>query len=129
MTLAPHHPLGGVKPARAAAFGGLYALTVDDAGGGNEVTPIGLANPHDKIGIETMPRSIVAPAIEVTLHRRAWREVLRQRAPLAASRQNVEDRIQYSPQINRPRTPQTPPLGQEWDDQSPFFIHHIACVT
>jgi hypothetical protein len=32
MTLAPFHPLGGIKAARAATFRGFHALAVDDAG-------------------------------------------------------------------------------------------------
>src|SRR5215210_1989413 len=47
VALAAFHLLGHVKPTRAAAFRGLHALTVDDAGRGSCLAPDRLASPPD----------------------------------------------------------------------------------
>ena len=57
-------------------------------------------------GVEPAPRAVVAPAVEVALHRRTRREVRGQGAPLAAGRQNIKDRIDDQAQIAGPRPAQ-----------------------
>ena len=52
---AAFHLLGHVKPTWAAAFRGLHALTVDDAGGRSGVAPDRFASQPHQIAIDPMP--------------------------------------------------------------------------
>src|ERR1043165_1302163 len=92
VTLAPLDTLGGVKPAWATAFCRLHALAVDDPGGRRRVASDHLANQFDQRVVDPVPRAIIAPAIEESLHSRARRELLWQGSPLTACRQTVQNR-------------------------------------
>src|SRR5439155_6193996 len=95
VTLAALHPLGRIKPAWTATFRGFHALAIDHAGRRNDVAPCYPANLLDKSKIDPTPNALVAPAVEIILNGRARRKVFRQRAPLAASRENVEDGVHH----------------------------------
>ena len=64
-----------------------------------------LTGSSHQLGIDPIPGSVIAPTTEVSLHRRARWEVPRQGAPLAAGRQNIEDRIDDLTPIPEPRSP------------------------
>lgn len=111
MALAPLDPFGSVKPARAAAFRGLGALAIDDAGRRNGIASCRLAGAPHQHAIDPPPEALIAPKIEVVLNGRTRRKVLRQCPPLAAGRQNIEDRVHHRAQRHLARTPQTAALG------------------
>ncbi len=129
VALAPLDPLGGIKPARATTFRGFGALAVDDAGRGNGVAACRLPGTPHQGEIDPMPDAPVAPVVEVILNGRARRKVLRQRPPLAAGRQDVEDRVHHLAQIDFARTPDPARCRQKKADQKPFRIGRIACIT
>src|SRR3954447_21573190 len=128
VTLAAFHLLGHVKPPRAAAFRGLHTLAVNDAGRRRCPASDGLASQPNEIAIDPMPGSVVTPAIEVTLNRRARWKILGHRPPLAAGRQNVKNRVYNEPQINLPRPPQIAWLRHERCHNFPLVIGHVACI-
>src|SRR5208282_2003362 len=80
-------------------------------------------------GIDPMPSAVVAPAVEIALHRRAWREVLGQGAPLAAGGENVEDRLDDRSQIALARAPKPASRRQQRRDLGPFLIRRSACIA
>src|SRR6266849_9390406 len=129
VTLAALHPLGGIKPAWTATFRGFHALAIDHAGRRNDVAPCYPANLLDQSKIDPTPNALVAPAVEIILNGRARRKVFRQRAPLAACRENVEDRVHHRAQIHRSRTSHSPWRRQQWSEQAPFGIRRVACIT
>ena len=129
VALAPLDPLGGIKPTRAAAFRGLDALAVDDAGRGNGVASQRQTGAPHQREIDPPPDALIAPEIEVVLNGRARRKVLRQRAPLAAGRQDIEDRVHHHAQIDFARTPEPARRGQKKAEQQPFRIRRVACIT
>src|SRR3546814_4375387 len=78
MALAPLDPLGSVEAAWAAAFRRRRALAVDDAGRGGGVAPQCVTGLACQLGSDHLPSAVIAPSIEISLHGRAWRKVLRQ---------------------------------------------------
>src|SRR5438876_3111592 len=101
MALAALHLLGHVKSTWAAAFRGLYALAVDDAGRRRRLAPDGLTRAPDETAIDAMPSPVVPPTVEVALHGRARRKFSPERPPLTAGSKNVKNGIHYGSQIRR----------------------------
>ena len=129
MALATSDSFGAIKAARTATFRGLGALTVDDASRGNTVTSHRRPSAPDEREIDPSPQALVAPKIEVVLHGGAWRKVLRQCAPLAAGRQNVENGVQHRPKLNFPRPSDATRRRQEKREQKPFRLRRVACIN
>src|SRR5215469_17595574 len=96
--LAALHLLASVIAARPARLGCLHRLAVDDAGGWACLTAFALARQHDERVVNGLPQATIAPGIEVALHRRVRRKILRQHPPLAASLRDVEQRIHHGTQ-------------------------------
>ena len=87
VTLATLDLFARVVAANTAAFRGLDALTIDDAGRRAGLPASGLARGGDKMMVDRHPQPAVAPRIEGPLHRRWRRKVIGsndQGQPLAA---------------------------------------------
>src|SRR5450759_18817 len=69
--------LGGIEPARTSSLGGFTRLAVDHSCGGTCLSAVGLAHHHDKMVVDLLPGAVVAPPVEVPLHRRVGRKLLR----------------------------------------------------
>jgi len=93
VTLAALDLLACVIARNPAAFRGFHTLTVDDAGAGRSLAALQFASGGDKDMVDALPQPDIAPGVEITPHRRGWREVLRQRPPLAAAAGDVEDGV------------------------------------
>jgi hypothetical protein len=128
VALAPLDALAGIDAARTATFGGRHALAVDEAGRGSGVAPHSLTGGRDEVGTDPPPGSVIAPAVEVALHGRAGRKVPRQGAPLAAGRQDIEDRIDNRPQLPLARPTKSPTGRQQRLNLRPFSIRGSACI-
>jgi hypothetical protein len=87
---AAHDLLAGIKATRTATFCGFDRLAINDAGGRTGLQPSFLVRRHHQGMVDQFPASIQNPGIEVALHRRVWRKVLWQLAPLASRRSDVE---------------------------------------
>src|SRR3569833_2103403 len=93
MALAPMEALASIESAWSAGLGRRGGLAIDDGSsrfGLSSQLPARFAN--QSLG-DLLPPARVAPSVEIALHRRVWRELLRQGAPLAAARQDIEDRL------------------------------------
>src|ERR1700678_2796997 len=104
--LATHDLLAGVESARTAAFTGFRGLAVDHAGCRAGLAAILLSRRHDQGVIDRLPTSLVAPGVEIPLHRRIGREILWQLSPLAAGRGDIQDRVQDIAKLDLPRSSQ-----------------------
>src|SRR5712691_5190626 len=129
MALASFDPFAGVNPARAAAFARRHALAVDNPGAGCERSALLLAGPGHQPGIDPVPGAVVAPAIEIALHRRIRRKVLRQGAPLTAGPQQIEDGVDDRAQVALARPPQSARRRQQWRDLRPLRSSRVACIA
>src|SRR6266851_3825589 len=128
VALAALDLLAGVIPSRAAGFGGLDRLAVDDPGGGTRFAAHRFTRQHQQDMVDLPPQAVVAPGIEVVLHRGKGREILGQHAPLAAALGDVEDGVHHRSQ--RRRAPPPAPLVRRWHqcrDHRPFAIGGVAC--
>src|SRR5204863_4048897 len=121
-------PLAGIDPARAAAFGGRDALAVDNPCRGGWGAPETLAGARHQQGIDPPPGAVVAPPVEIALHCRARREVPRQKAPLTAGRQEIENSVQDRAQVALARPPEPTRRRQQRRDLRPFPSPRIACI-
>jgi len=129
MALAALDALASIDATRAATFRGRSTLAVDDGCRGSNVAPKRSAGACHQPSIDPMPGAVVAPAVEITLHCRARREVPGQRAPLAAGGQNIEDGVDDRAPIPGAWTPQPPRRWQQGLEHRPLAVRHVACVA
>ena len=105
------------------------ALAVDDRCRRTGLASRLLTAQHVQRVVDTIERSVRVPAPQIVVHRAPWRQVLRQRRPLAASAQDVHDPVDHRALIDGP--PVAAALGG-WDqrgDDRPFFVGQIARVA
>lgn len=79
--------------------------------------------------MDTIERPIVVPAAQVIVHRASWRQVFRQRRPLAPGGENIHHPVDDSPHINGALVASW--LGA-WDqpaDDGPLFVRQVARIT
>src|SRR5215472_10628532 len=93
MALAAFDFLGRIIAAWSAAFGGLDRLAVDDTSRGTGFAVSGLARLEQQFKIDPLEQTLVAPIVEIALHRGERRKVLWQQAPLAAGPCDIQDRV------------------------------------
>src|SRR5436309_2777513 len=129
MALAALHLLGHVKSTWAAAFRGLYALAVDDAGRRRRLAPDGLTRAPDETAIDAMPSPVVPPTVEVALHGRARRKFSPERPPLTAGSKNVKNGIHYGSQIRRSWASYSSRRRHQRLQQRPFRVCRVACTA
>src|SRR5262249_11800673 len=74
-------------------------------------------------------RAVPAPQIEIIVQGRAWRQVFRNRAPLAARAQDVHQTVSNLAQVHRALI--TTRLGRReaWLDQRPLRIGPVAWIA
>src|SRR5262249_3181098 len=128
LALAAFDLLAGIIAARTAALGGLDRLAVDDPRrrAGFAAGRFAGLQQQRKIGLFQNPA--VTPRIKVVLHRRERRKLPRQLTPLAARPGDVEERVNYRPQLDFPRSPQRSLPRQLRLDHRPLPVGHVACV-
>src|SRR6266508_1181518 len=127
MALAALHLLGHVKSTWAAAFRGLYALAVDDAGRRRRLAPDGLTRAPDETAIDAMPSPVVPLTVEVALHGRARRKFSPELPPLTAGSKNVKNGIHYGSQIRRSWASYASRRRHQRLQQRPFRVCRVAC--
>src|ERR687894_1116364 len=99
MPLAAGYLLPSTIAARPADFGRAHRPAVDDRGRGLRVAADGPAVPLAQPGVDPLPGAGAPPSAVVVVDGRPGREVVRQRAPLAARAQQVERRIGDPPRL------------------------------
>lgn len=129
MALASETLLAGVIAANAPAFSGFDRLTVDHARSRLSLSAFEFTGRHREMKSDCLPEPIVAPVIDVTLHRRGWWKILRQRPPLTTCRREGEDRVDHLPQIRRPRPAAPSPHRHPRRHQCPCVVGQLACIS
>lgn len=92
----------GIESAWSAGLGRRGGLAIDDGScrfGLSSQLPARLPNQRFD---DLLPSARVAPSVKIALHRRVWRELFRQGSPLAATPQDIEDRLHDLAQIEPP---------------------------
>src|SRR5476651_697755 len=127
MPFAAVNAFPGVVAARSAGLRSRRALAVDYRCRRLRLASELFSRAPDQNTDNPLPPARIAPSIKITLYRRVGRKLLRQCPPLAARRQNIENRLYNTTQISftRPATPVR--SRQKALDQRPLSIGHIAC--
>lgn len=102
---------------------------VDGPGARASLAALAFARRHHQGVIDPQPQTFLRSTVEISLHRRVGRKVLRQLPPLAARRRYVEDRIHHLAKVGPPLAAHSNRLGHEGLDQPPLRICHVACVA
>lgn len=129
VTLAAFDHLFSGIAARTPGFRGLHRLAVDDARSRAGLAPGRLAHRHQQYVVDRFPGSVVAPGVEITLHRGEGRELLGQHAPLATALGDVEDRVDRRAQAGFALAPTTGGRRQVGFDEGPFRIGGVTCIA
>ena len=79
--------------------------------------------------MDARQRAVVVPAPEIVIDRAAWRQILRQRGPLAASAQDIHQTIDDRPLIDGSLIAAPLGRGDQWFDQCPLLIRQVARVA
>ena len=98
----------GVMSSNPATFCGFYILTSDDPGCRMGVSALGKARGFEQIAVHLIKQAIIAPSVEGAADGRNRRKIVGQHAPLAASRRDIEDRVEHIAQIRRSRAARSP---------------------
>jgi hypothetical protein len=79
--------------------------------------------------VDTIQRPVIIPKVKIFEQRTAWRQVLGDRAPLAARAQDVHQTVHDFTDIDAPPAPA--PLGRWYQrrNMSPFIIRHVTRVA
>ena len=80
---------------RPRFFRALDALAIDDGGSGTGFAFALLAALHIKRVMDAIECAVVAPQVEIIVHRATRRQVFRNRPPLASRAQNIHDPIHH----------------------------------
>ena len=88
-----------------------------------------LAAQHVEGVVDALQRPIIIPAAEIVIDRAAWRQIFRQRRPLAPGGENVHDPIHNSAHIDR--SPVATPFGarDHRADYSPLFVRQVTRIA
>src|SRR5450631_2870491 len=79
--------------------------------------------------MDPIERAVPTPDIEIAMHRRARRQVLRDRAPLTARGQNVHERVHHLSNINRPLVATALGRRNQRLDELPLLVGQIAWIA
>ena len=79
--------------------------------------------------MDPIQRPVIVPKVEIFEQRAAWRQVLGDRAPLAAGAQDVHQAVHDFTDIDAPPAPAS--LGRRYQrrDMSPFAVRHVTRVA
>ena len=113
----------------APFFGALHTLAVDDGDCRTGFAAGAFSGLDVERMMDTRQRPVPVPQLDIIVDRGLRREVLGKRAPLAAGREHVEDRVQDLAHIDRARPPAALGGWNQRRDQRPLRIGEIARVT
>src|SRR5206468_1558722 len=106
-----------------------HALAVDDGGGRAGFPLRAFATPFIERVVDSLQCAVIGPQIEVIVDRAFRWQVLRDRAPLTASRENVHEAVHHLPHDHRPLATAGLARRDQRFDQSPFLVGQIARIS
>src|SRR6202035_1356408 len=80
-------------------------------------------------GVDPLPGAVVAPTVEIALHRRARRKLTRQGAPLTAGPQEIQDGVDDRAQVALAGPPEPTRGRQQRRDLRPLPRPRVACIS
>ena len=101
-------------------------LAIDDGGGGTGLSFALLAALHIQGMMDAIERAVVAPQVEIIEKRAAWRQILRDRSPLASRTQHIHDPVHHFAHVDVPSIAAAPGRWNQQFDVRPFDVGQIA---
>ena len=89
----------------------------------------GLATAHVKRVVDAIERAVPVPQIEIIVDRRARRQVLGDRPPLAAGAQDIHQTVDDLPHVHRTLVAAALGRRNERLNQRPFLVRQIARIA
>ena len=109
-------------------FRRLDALTVKDRGGRAGLPTRLLAALHIERFVKAIERAVIAPQIEIIMERRARRQILRNRPPLAARAQDIHQPVDHFALIDMATVAPASGRRDQRRNMRPFGIREVARV-
>jgi len=129
MSLASLDLLARIVAARAAAFGCLDALAVQDRCGRARLAPGTLAVAHDQMMVDRLPRAVVAQPGEPAIDRAPRGKAVRHEPPGDTTAQHVTDGVDDLAQGPRALAPAGGGGRQEGREDRPFRVGQVASIA
>src|SRR5207244_10802988 len=114
---------------RSAFLSSLGALAIDDRSRRARLASSALAGLDIERVMDALQRAIPIPQHEVGMRRALRRQILRQRLPLAAGREHIEDRVENFADVHLAPTPTAFSRRDRRFDQRPLAVAQIARVA
>src|ERR1700727_733838 len=76
-----------------------------------------------------LERAVPTPKIKIIIQRRAWRQVFRDRPPLAAGAQDIHQTVDDLAQLHRSLVAPAPGWPNMQPDQRPLFIGQVRGIA
>ena len=110
-------------------FSAFHTLTVDDAGRGAGFARGFLAALEVERMMDAIQRAVPVPQAEVIMHGASGRQILGQRAPLAAGAENVHHAVDHLADSDAPFAAAALARRDQRLDMRPFRIGQVARIT
>ena len=104
-------------------------MTVQDRSGRAGFAAFMFAGSHIEFVVEALQRAVPSPQVHIAVDRAAGRKVLRQRSPLTAMFQHIEQAIDHRPQIHLALSPAPLRRRNQRGDDLPFGIGQITGIA
>ncbi len=112
----------------APFFRALDALAVDDCRRRAGLAASVLTAEDVQRMVDAVERPIIVPAAEIVVHRAPRWQVLGQRAPLTAGREDIHHPVHHCPHIDLPLVAAALGGRDQRADDRPFFVGQIARI-
>jgi hypothetical protein len=101
-------------------------LAIDDGTGGAGFAFASLTALHIKRVMNAIERAVVAPQVEIVVHRAAWGVGLLGSPAPASRAQNIHDPIHHFALVDVALVAAAPSRRHQWFDKRPFIVGQIA---
>ena len=114
---------------KSPLFCRLDALTIDNRGARTLLAALSGSHSVSQLVVDPFQSAVIAPLLEVHVDSGVRREIVREHAPSAAASQDVEDGIDYCPQVGSTRPSSRLAPRQKARNHPPFRVVQIAWVS
>src|SRR4029453_4308923 len=114
---------------RPPFFSALYALAIDDGGARAGFSLALLSTLHIKRVMDAIQRAVVAPQVEIVEQCAAWRQVFRDRTPLASRAQNIHNPVHHFAHLDMALVAAALGGRDQWFDMRPFIVGQVTRIS
>lgn len=79
--------------------------------------------------MDAIERAVIAPQIKIVEKRAAWRQIFRNRPPLASRAQHIHDPVHHFPHVDVALVAATPGRWDQRLHMRPFVVGQIARIS